>query len=205
MIIIFIIDMMTNNNIVKMIEHGKNIINENPFYFTLHLLIKYYFNKCGEPFMIHFIKDITKTENEFKVFMIYLNYCLHIYKTEITKDYIDKYNYEELVYILISKIKKNYDNNRTVLEPFIKNITENEHEIIEKFNMTKAIYNYKQETLDKFNTINQALFYLEKSNEYKRESDKYSNMAIEILNKLKFEFKKNIDNGIIESDKLILN
>jgi hypothetical protein len=194
---------MFSNNVSKMIEDGKNIINENPFYFTLHLLIKYYFNKNGEPFMIHFIKDITKSEDEFKVFMIYINYCLYIYKTEITKEYID--NYEDLVYILISKIKKNYDNNRTVLEPFIKNITENEYEIIEKFNMAKAIYNYKQEALEKFNTINEALFYLEKSNEYKRESEKYSNMAIEILNKLKFEFKKNIDNSSIDSGKLILN
>ena len=61
---------LITNSKIEMINQGKYIINENPFYFTLHLLIKYYFKKSQDFYLLNFLKDITNSEAEFKVFMI---------------------------------------------------------------------------------------------------------------------------------------
>ena len=69
---------------IELINTGKIIINENPFYFSLHLFIKYYFIKSQDFYLLNLLRDITKSENEFKVFMIYINFSIYIYNSQIT-------------------------------------------------------------------------------------------------------------------------
>ena len=63
---------LKKNNISHLIKTGKEIVKENNFYSTLNLFLKYYFvNKDEKDFYLNnFIKDVTKNENEFKVFML---------------------------------------------------------------------------------------------------------------------------------------
>ena len=184
---------------IEMINKGKYIINENPFYFTLHLLIKYYFIKSQDFYLLKFLKDITNSEDEFKVFMIYIEFSLHIYNTEIKDLYIC--DNEEIVYIIIAYVKNKYDVDRNILHPFIKSVSENEAEIIEKFNKAKDVYTFKKDTLEKFDILNEALMCLEKARELEIESKKYSDRAIDILKGLKGQFIETIFN---EESKLFI-
>jgi hypothetical protein len=62
----------------ELVKDGQNIIETNSFYNTLHLLLKYYFVRPIELNMMAFIKDVTNSENEFKVFMIYIEYAIYL-------------------------------------------------------------------------------------------------------------------------------
>lgn len=176
----------------ELIEEGKNIVKINSFYNTLYLLLKYYFVRPIELNMMTFIKDVTNTENEFKVFMVYIDYAIYIHNNIFINIKYD--NNEDMIYALISYIKKSYDNDRNVLKPFIHSVTENESEIIEKFNIVKSTYNFKKDAMDKFDQLNKAIIYLEKAREYEDESKKYSNMAVQILTNLKSQFRNTIYN-----------
>ena len=172
------------------IELGKDIIKDNPFYFTLHLLLKYYFLQQPDIYLMNFLKDITNTKEEFKVFMIYLEFAKHIYNTEFKDDSIGVN--DGIIYSLISYVKSRYDDDRSVLQPFITSAIENEYNIVNNFNNAKSMYNFKQDALEKFNNLNTALSYLDKSRELEKEAKKYSRMAIDILQNLKGEFIKTI-------------
>jgi len=183
------------------IEDGKKIINENPFYFTLHLILKYYFNNTNEYYLLSFLKDITNSENEFKVFMIYFEYGLDVYNNEI-KNLNLKYDNDNFINFLIGYLKKKYDSDHAILKPYIKNITENEDEIVKKFNIAKLTYNFKKDALNRFDKINNAIEYLNKAKELEDEAKKYKDMAMNILTNLKVEMKQNIcfDNKLIIKD-----
>ena len=184
-----------------LINEGKKIIENNPFYFTLHLLIKYYFVKQQDFYLLDFLKDITKSENEFKVFMVYIEFSIYLYNSQIIDIYCNCDN-EDMVYIIIAYVKKTYDSDKNVLKPFINSITENNEEIIEKFNRVKLAYTFKKDALEKFDVLNEALICLEKAKELENESKKYSNRAIEILQGLKGKFIETISNE--ESTKLFI-
>jgi hypothetical protein len=184
-----------------LINEGKEIIENNPFYFTLHLLIKYYFVKQQDFYLLDFLKDITKTENEFKVFMVYIEFSIYIYNSQIKNKFINCDN-EDMVYIIIAYVKNTYDTDKNVLKPFINTVTENDDEVIDKFNKVKAAYIFKKDTLEKFDILNEALICLEKAKELENESKKYSNRAIDILQGLKGKFIQTIFNE--ESTKLFI-
>ena len=185
----------------NLINEGKQIIKDNPFYFTLHLLIKYYFVKQQDFYLLNFLRDITKSENEFKVFMIYIDFSIYLYNSQI-KDIYNNYDSEDMVYIIIAHVKNTYDADKNVLKPFINTVAENNEEIIEKFNKVKAAYTFKKDTLEKFDILNEALICLEKAKELENESKKYSNRAIGILQGLKGKFIETIFNE--ESTKLFI-
>ena len=183
---------LITNTRIELITQGKNIINENPFYFTLHLLIKYYFIKSQDFYLLKFLKDVTNSESEFKVFMIYKDFSIYHYNTEIK----DIYNSdsEDIIYIIIACVKNKYDADKNILKPFITSISENEDEIIEKFNKTKAVYTFKKDTLEKFDILNEALICLDKAGELENESKKYSKRAMDLLKGLKGQFIQTIFN-----------
>ena len=179
------------------IEYGEKIIKENPFYFTLHLILKYYFTNKSEYYLLNFLKDVTNSENEFKVFMIYVEFCIDVYNTKIKKLNIQYENDEEFIYFLIGYIKKLYDNDHSILKPFIKNITENELEVIKKFNIAKLTYNFKKDEIDRFSKLNNAVDLLNKATELENKAKEYKTMAIEILTGLKGEYGKDKINIIV--------
>ena len=172
------------------IEYGGKIIKENPFYFTLHLILKYYFTNKSEYYLLNFLKDVTNSENEFKVFMIYIEFCIEVYNTKIKNLNIQYENDDEFIYFVIGYIKKLYDNDHSILKPFIKNITENELEVIKKFNIAKLTYNFKKDAIDRFNKLNNAVDLLNKATELENKAKEYKTMAMEILTGLKGEYGK---------------
>ena len=186
----------------EFLKKGKELINTNSFYFTLHLLLRYYFQKKQDFYLMDFIKDVTNTENEFKVFMVYIEFALYVYNSKLKDMLCEHENSEDIVYILVSYIKDLYDRDHSILKPFINSISENEHEIIEKFNIVKSAYNFKLEALEKFEKLNKAISYLEKSKEHENEARKFSNMALEVLQDLKGKFRKTIYNE--DQAKLII-
>ena len=120
-----------------LIKQGKDLIKNNSFYYILHILLRYYFLKSQDFFMLSFLKDITNSESEFKVFMVYVEFSIYVYNTYI-KD-IEEYNdtKDDLVFVLISYVKYLYSQDTNVLKPFITSISENQDEIIVKFNKVK--------------------------------------------------------------------
>ena len=187
------------------IRIGKEIVEDNQFYYTLSILLKCYFVNQKNFYMLDFLKEITKSEMDFKVFLIYKDYGIHIYQT-IIKDFLkEDESIDEIVYNIIYHVKTEYDKDRKVLLPFIENLNENENQVLEMFNFIKAGYQFKIETLTKFEQIKQAISYLEKSKQLKKDADKYSEMAMVLLCNLKENFGntiKTIDNMEI---KLIKN
>jgi len=188
----------------ELLQQGKDIIRENSFYYTLHVLLKYYFVKSQDFYLLNFIKDITNSEMEFKVFMIYIEFAIYNYNTHLkdvyTKDTLK--NEDDIVFILIAYIKKLYDSDHSVLKPFINSVSENEDDVLEKFNIVKTTYNLKLEALEKFEKINNAIAYLEKAKEHENEAKIYSNMAMELLHDLRGQFKNTLYND--NQPKLIL-
>ena len=142
-------------------------------------------------YLMNFLKDITNTEGEFKVFMIYMEYAIHLYTTEL-KDKFTNMDTEDMIFLIIKTVKTTYDNNHDVLKPFINTAVENEKDIMDKFNIAKSMYNFKQDALDKFNNINTAITYLEKAKDLEKEAEKYTQMAMDILHNLKGQYRKNI-------------
>ena len=78
-------------------KKGKDIILSNPFYYTLYILLKYSFVKHDDFHVINFVEEITKSENEFKVFMVFKEYALYKYHT----------NLKEYLKIVFNKSKEN--------------------------------------------------------------------------------------------------
>jgi hypothetical protein len=176
-----------------MIKNGIEIVNNNPFYHTLYLLLKYYFVKKEDMYLPNFTKSITNSENEFKVFMVYVEFSIYMYTNYLTDVFGEK-DGENLVYGLISYVKTSYDSDRKILSPFINSITENEVEVLEKFHIVKLNYKLNQDSVDRFNKLNDAVMYLEKSKELEIESKRYSDMALDMLQELKTQFRKSIYN-----------
>jgi len=179
----------------ELIQEGKNLIKSNSFYYTLHVLLRYYFVQSQDFYMMSFLKDVTNTESEFKVFMVYVEFAIYVYNTYIkdTEEFKNG-NKEDIVFILISYVKQLYSNNKDILKPFITSVNENQDEILDKFNKVKSMYNFKKDSLEKFTSINNVIYYLQKAKEHEEESKRYSNMALDILKELKDQFKNNIFN-----------
>ena len=189
--------MITKIEKIDYITVGKKIVNDNPFYHTLNLLIRYYFVQHQDFYLMTFIEDVTSSENEFKVFMIFKEFALYTYQTQMLHIF-DKSedNIEDICFAIIGYIKKIYDEDRNVIQPYITTLNEHENEVISKFNLIKSAYNFKEESVNKMENLNQAILYLEKARELEKESKKYSEMALDILKNLRNSFKKNVPNLI---------
>lgn len=187
------------------IRIGKEIVKDNQFYYTLSILLKCYFMNQKNFYMIDFLREITKSEVEFKVFLVYKDYGIHIYHTILKNSINEDDSIDDIVYYIIYNIKTEYDKDRKVLLPFITTINENDSHVLEMFNFIKAGYQFKINTLTKFEQISKAILYLEKSKQLKKDADKYSDMAMKIL----CSVKENVGNTIKSFDdmeiKLIKN
>jgi hypothetical protein len=178
-------------------EDGKDIIKNNPFYNTLSLFLKYHFVKYQEKdfYLMNFIKEITKNENEFKVFMVFKEYALYIYHTSLDENFKNNSSIDTIINTIIYYIKKSYDDDRNVIKPFITSINESSSYIIEKFHFIKSSYVFKVDTYSKFEKLKNAIIYLEKAREFEEESKKYRNLAMESLYDIKNHFEKSFINN----------
>jgi hypothetical protein len=184
---------LKKNNISNLIKNGKEIVKENNFYSTLNLFLKYYFvNKDEKDFYLHnFIKDVTKNQDEFKVFMVYKEYALDIYYSKL-RNFTNNLNIDDIVYSIISYVKKSYDEDRKVLSPYIISIEENVNEILEKFNFIKNNYIVKIDLVEKFKKLKESMSLLEQAEEHQKNANYCRQKAIEILRDIKNPFENNI-------------
>ena len=173
-----------------LVRDGKDITETNPFYYTLFSLLKYYFIQQQDIYLMSFMKDITNSEMEFKVFMIYIEFSLYLYE-QYLKGILDTKD-EDLVYAIVAYTKRSYDLNHNVLKPFINTVEENKDLVIDNYNTIKQNYKLKKEAATHFTKLNSAIVYLEKSKELETEAKKYASMAIDILQELKNDYKKTI-------------
>ena len=182
---------LKKNNISHLIKTGKEIVKENNFYSTLNLFLKYYFvNKDEKDFYLNnFIKDVTKNENEFKVFMVYKEYALNVYYSKLRHLFSNKLCIDDIVYCIISYVKNSYDEDRNVLSPYIVSINENINEIIEKFNFIKNNYIIKIDLIEKFKKLNESMDLLEKAEEHQKIANYCRKKAMEILRDIKNPFQ----------------
>lgn len=181
-------------NISNLIKNGKEIVKENNFYSTLNLFLKYYFvNKNEKDFYLHnFIKDVTKNQDEFKVFMIYKQYALDIYYSKLKNLFPNNLSIDDIVYSIISYVKKSYDEDRKVLSPYIISIEENVNEILEKFNFIKNNYIVKIDLVEKFKKLKESMSLLEEAEEHQMNANYCRQKAIEILRDIQNPFENNL-------------
>lgn len=198
------IDKIDKIDISNIIEEGKKITLNNQFYNTLSLFLKYYFVKYSEKdfYLMNFIKDITTNENEFKVFMIFKEYSLYIYHTEL-ENFFKSLSIDNMVYSIIFYVKKNYDLDKNVIKPFIISINENNESIIEKFNFIKNTYSLKIEAKSKVDKLKKAIKYLEKSKELEEKSIEYRKKAMNNLYDIQNYFDKSFNKSIEEPLKIL--
>ena len=176
------------NEIDELVKNGKIVCSENSFYETLSLLLKYFF--CDNNINImDIIRNVTKTELEFQTFMIYKNYALDLFYSN--KQYIKDMSYDNIVYFLIAMVKINYDENHSVISPYISSIETNKDEIIEKYHYVKSIYSVKNENIEKFNNLNKIISLFEEAKEYDKKANECRSNAMKLLYTIKEKFDKN--------------
>ena len=95
------------------------------------------------------IRNVTKTENEFHVFIVYKNYAIDLFNIERENIENMKLDTTEMVYYLINEIKTRYDNNKKILEPYIKTLNDNKSEILEQYNMIKNQFRIEEQEIKK--------------------------------------------------------
>jgi hypothetical protein len=180
------------------IKKGKDICDKNPFYNTLSLLLKYFFINCNDINILDLIRDVTKSEIEFQVFMVYKNYAVDLYFQN--KDYFNSkiMSYEDIIYSIISLIKENYDINHKVISPYITSIEENKDELIKNYNYIKSTYSIKKENLNKVIELNHIIQLLEEAKIYEQKSIKNRELALSKLYNLHNSFNKTIENTNIK-------
>ena len=183
------------------IECGIKICNENPFYKTLSILLKYFFlnTSTDSSIISDLIKDVTKSETEFQVFMIYKNYALDLfykykYSPVTYKDRFLNLSNDDIVHYLISVVKSNYDKDHTVIKPYIVSIEENKDETIQKYHYIKSTYMIKNENYEMMTVIEKVISLLEQSKEYEYKAIQCRENAMIMLQKMHGKYKEKDDN-----------
>ena len=191
----------------RFIENGKDICESNPFYNTLKLLLKYFFLcNSSDVNIMDLIRDVSKSETEFKVFMIYKNYALDVYYSDVKPIFENEKNdvsYDDVIFYIIYLVKKNYEENRFVIKPYISSL--DEEDVIEKFNFIKTAYTIQKEQYEKMSNLQEAIALLEESKNLEKKSKLKRDKALSLLYKIHSSIIDNTHNTVlIETNKFIL-
>jgi hypothetical protein len=182
------------------IDNGKNICDSNPFYKTLKLLLKYFFLcNSSEVNIMDLIRDVSKSETEFKVFMIYKNYALDIYYSEVKPILENDFSYDDVIFYIIYLVKTKYEENRFVIKPYISNLDEDD--VIEKFNFIKTAYTIQKDQYEKISNLQEAIALLEESKMLEKKSKQKRDKALSLLYKIHSSIIDNTNNSkLIETN-----
>ena len=182
------------------IDNGKNICDSNPFYKTLKLLLKYFFLcNSSDVNIMDLIRDVSKSETEFKVFMIYKNYALDIYYSEVKPILENEFSYDDVIFYIIYLVKTKYEENRFVIKPYISNLDEDD--VIEKFNFIKTAYTIQKDQYEKMSNLQEAIALLEESKMLEKKSKQIRDKALSLLYKIHSSIIDNTNNSkLIETN-----
>ena len=181
------------------IINGKRICDENNFYNILSIFLRYYFLGDDNINIVNLIRNVTKTENEFHVFIVYKNYAIDLFNIERENIENMKLDTTEMVYYLINEIKTRYDNNKKILEPYIKTLNDNKSEILEQYNMIKNQFRIEEQEIKKLMKLKNTIELLNISKEYENKANK---LREEALNNL-LEYYTNMSKEIRIHNKLL--
>lgn len=171
-------------DINNLIVSGENVYFSNSFYKTLGMLIKYYFliNRSDINLM-DLMRDVSKSELEFKTFMVYKNFAVDLYYSHV-QDLLSKnssldMSYDDIIYIILHYVKTEYDKDHKVLSAYITGL-DNE-EMIEKFNYIKTTYELRKEEYSKVSKLFEAIKLLEEAKDYENKATSCRDKALKIL------------------------
>ena len=88
-------------------------------------------------------------------------------------------------------VKINYDENHSVISPYILTIETNKDEIIEKYHYVKSIYSVKNENIEKINNLNKIISLFEEAKEHDKKANECRSNAMKLLYTIKETFDKN--------------
>ena len=183
----------------RFIENGKDICDCNPFYNTLKLLLKYFFLcNSSDVNIMDLIRDVSKSETEFKVFMIYKNYALDVYYSDVKPIFENEKNdvsYDDVIFYIIYLVKKNYEENRFVIKPYISSL--DEEDVIEKFNFIKTAYTIQKEQYEKMSNLQEAIALLEESKNLEKKSKIKRDKALSLLYKIHSSIIDNTNSSVM--------
>lgn len=186
----------------SLIDSGKDICDKNPFYNTLKLLLKYFFLcNSSDVNIMDLIRDVSKSETEFKVFMIYRNYAIDIYYSEVKTNFEneDGFSYDDVIFYIIYLVKTKYEENRFVIKPYISNL--NEEDVIEKFNFIKTAYTIQKEQYEKMSNLQEAISLLEESKMLEKKSKQKRDKALSLLYKIHSSIIDPCNSKLIETNR----
>lgn len=167
------------------IDCGKNICDNNPFYNTLKLLLKYFFlSNRSDVNIMDLMRDVSKSETEFKVFMIYKNYAIDVYYSKVKPEFENEntFTYDDIIFYTIYIIKTSYEANKFVISPYISNL--DEKDVIEKFNFIKTSYTIQKEQFEKISNLQESIALLEESKMLEQQSLQKRDKALSLLYKI---------------------
>ncbi len=199
---------MVEDNISEFISKGKEICSSNSFYNTLALVIKYYFlSDRSDVNLMDLMRDVSKSEMEFKTFMVYKNFAIDLYYSHVEKvltEHSDsQLSYDNIINIIIYFVKNKYDENHNVLSTYITGM--NHEEMIDKFNFIKTTYELKKEELSKVTKLFDAIKLLEEANAYEKKAKNYRDKALKILYDVHKTSKLLLNSENSTNTNLILN
>jgi hypothetical protein len=125
--------------------------------------------------------------------MIFKEYSFFIYHTTVLKLLDTNTTDNDIINIIIYFVKTEYDKDRSVIKPYITSITDNNNEILDKFNFIKTSYVFKIEAIEKFEKLKEAIEYLEYAKKYDEKSKNYNKKAIDILYKITSSFENSLN------------
>ena len=179
---------MNEEDIYVIIEKGKDICCKNQFYECLKMLLKYYFisgnyfSSSKSDNLLHLMSEISKSEMEYKTFMIYKNFAVDVYTKKLEPKFVGL-SLVDLTYAIIYYVKKIYDEDHNVLKPYIEEL--NTTETIESYNYVKLSYTIEKEQLEKIRQIQEIISLLEESDKLEIKAKNMKEKALKMIYQLK--------------------
>ncbi len=189
--------MLSLNSKKNFINEGKNIIKTNPFYYVLNLIIKSHFLPQKEIDFYNFAQNLLNSETDFKVFCVFKEFAVYIYNEKVKYIIKKEDDIDDIISLIIYFVKSEYDKDRTIIKPYIYNITENENIVLEKFNFIKNQYEINYILNKQYEQYEYALSLLEESKKLEKKSSELSSEAINIFLNIKKQFTNIKDNKFL--------
>lgn len=123
-----------------LIQTGKIVCEDNNFFYILRRVLKYILQDITKGSnVLDLVKEITKSEMDFRVYTIYKDYGLYLYNHKIKFLFHHNDDIDNITYALIGEIKTNYDIDHSVLEPFIIKLDSDTEKLKNNYQYMKAI------------------------------------------------------------------
>jgi hypothetical protein len=163
----------------SLIETGKTICDNNMFFHTLRLVLKYILQGITKGSnVLDLVKQITKSEMDFRVYTIYKDYGIYLYTTKINFMFNHGDNIDDVTYALIAEIKTTYDLDHKVLEPYVSKLDFDTEKLNHNYHYMKAI---PTQFLETETILKKSLSLLEEADKLEEQAREFRRQGISLL------------------------